>query len=113
MSKEPNFMDQIIPVNDNKDESNKYLELIFQQIFSKEDIELKTDLTLAQVQAFSKALIFADKYQVGVLKTISYKMMELLISKDRQGRKEFAQISARAQNDIQVESSMFDKLIGK
>ena len=95
------------------DTSSKHLEMIFQQIYDKSNIEVKTDLNQAQVNAITKALIFAEKYNVGILKDIAIKHMELLISKDRQGRKEFTQISSRANDMVNPEPTLFNKLVGK
>jgi len=95
------------------DTSSKHLEMIFQQIYDKSNIEVKTDLSQAQVNAITKALIFAEKYQVGILKDIAIKHMELLISKDRQGRKEFTQISSRANDMLDPQPTLFNKLVGK
>lgn len=96
-----------------QDTSSKHLEMIFQQIYDKSNIEVKTDLTQLQVNAITKALIFAEKYNVGILKDIAIKHMELLISKDRQGRKEFTQISAKMNDSLSPEPTLFDKLVGK
>jgi hypothetical protein len=108
------IFDNIIQTEqDTPDTNSKHLEMIFQQIYDKSNIEVKTDLNQQQINAITKALIFADKYNVGILKDIAIKHMELLISKDRQSRKEFTTISAKMNDGLMHEPTLFDKLVGK
>ena len=108
------IFDNIITTpEEQQDTSSKHLEMIFEQIYDKSNIEVKTDLTQQQINAITKALIFADKYNVGILKDIAVKHMELLISKDRQGRKEFTTISTRQTDMLDPQPTLFNKLGGK
>mgnify|MGYP001152651069 CR=1 FL=1 len=104
--------DNAIISSDPVDENAKHLDKIVDEIYSIENIEVKTDLNQAQINAITKALVFAETYKVGILTTIANKHMALLISKDRKGRGEFTQIAAGMENEHKQSSSLFNKLVG-
>ena len=63
------------------------------EIYSTEDIELKTELNDRQVLAFASATVFADKFDIPILHDIVNRISVYAVSNKRQGRKEFADIS--------------------
>ena len=95
---------------------SKHLEMIFKEIYSKDDIELKTDVNVKQVTSFTKGLIFAGAYNCTLVRDAVNKQMELLVSKNRGGRKEFTHISSNINNpNTEMETSskgLFDRLLG-
>lgn len=63
------------------------------EIFSKEDIEVKTELNDRQIVAFSRGMIFAKKYNMNLLEGLINQISIYSISKGRKGRKEFENVA--------------------
>ncbi len=88
------------------------------EIYSKKDIQLKTELNMSQIMSFSKAILFADRYKNPILPKWVKNMMELLVSKGRSGRKELVNISSAmvagaTMNPEPQRPSMSERLFGK
>jgi len=93
---------------------NEYLELIIKEIYSKDNIEVKTRVNQQQVIAITKAIAFADFFNVPVLKQTANKLMELLISLDGKGREEFTRIASNMGQAANDETpNLFEKLVNK
>lgn len=94
---------QPIETNDTNIET-EHLKEMFKMIYSKDDIEVKTDLTPPQVLAVTKLGIYGTTFGIQIVNDIARTFMELSVSKNRLGRKEFTEISKAAQQQ-QVDDS--------
>lgn len=86
-------------------------------LFSIDNIMMKTDLKKTQVLKFAKALNFAEMTGSIPLKKLVDDMFQLLISKDRKGRKEAvgittAFLSMNQMNQMEDEVSLKRRLFG-
>ena len=89
------------PENEDR-EDNKHLDKIFDLIYSADNIELKTDLTPPLILAITKMQMYSEFYKIPVAEQIVQKFMKLCLSKNRQSRKEFTEISRSAtQQELQ------------
>lgn len=90
---------------------------ITKEIYSVNNIELKTELNDAQIMAFSQARAFANKYKVPLLAEFVKNISKYSISRNRKGRKEFESIAKAnlqmAGNDEQERRSIPDRLLGR
>ena len=84
---------------------------ILNEVYSKDDIEMKTDLTPAQVMPIAKGYVFAEKFDVPILKALCDQTLILLVSKGRLGRKEFVSI-AQATTHAPEAPSLSERLLG-
>lgn len=95
---------------------NEHLSKIVEEVYSKDDIELKTDLTGEQVLAISLAQTYEERFGVKILDKFTEKFMLLSVSKGRKGRKEFENITSSiyAKNTAEQEDKgIRARLIGK
>lgn len=88
-----------IEMVDESTEKDRWMQEVSKQIFSKNDIELKTDINVPQINALTKGMLYADTYNVGIMKELCKWIMILSVSKDRRSRKEFTEISKNLQPD--------------
>lgn len=65
---------------------------VLSEVYSKADVEVKTDINNAQIIALSKGEIFAQRYQCTIMRDLCQTIMTLSISKDRKSRKESTEI---------------------
>ena len=90
---------------------------IVDEIYSKKNIELKTELNDRQVMVFSQAKSFARRYKIPLLKELVKNYSEYAISKNRKGRNEFREIAKAmnqmAANDEMIQKSIPDRLLGR
>lgn len=75
------------------------------EIYNKEDIELKTDLNDRQIVAMSSAKVFAKKYNMNLLDELVDHISLYSVSRGRKGRKEFENIAKANLGMRQEESS--------
>ena len=73
-------------------QDSAYMEAI-KQNYSKEDIQLKSELNPKQVIAHTKLRLFASLFNNMCAGNLSQTHLELQVSKDRKGRKEMVQLS--------------------
>ena len=66
---------------------------IIDEVFSKKDIEVKTDLNTNLINQITRGKIYASKYKCSIMEELCNNIMILSVSKDRKGRKEFTEIS--------------------
>lgn len=108
------FENVVIPQQaENDSPENKALEMLIEGIYNTEDVDIKTDLNNEQIIAMTRAQMYADLFQVPVLNVVVKKMMRMLISLDRKGRKEYTDIATKTYGGSSGESSTFDRLIGR
>jgi hypothetical protein len=85
---------------------------LLEEIYSKQDIELKTDLTMPLVKAVTKGQLFAEKYQSKLMSDLTNRLMILLVSNKRQGRKEFIEMSKSLNSAEEMPVTMSERLLG-
>jgi hypothetical protein len=64
-----------------------------EEVYSTTDVELKTDLNNAEIIAITKGKLFSKTFNTPIISELCLTLMELKISKDRKGRKEFVEIA--------------------
>ena len=86
-----------------------------EEVYSTENIELKTELTDRQIIAFSRAKVFANRYGCSLLNELVDNLSIYSVSRGRKGRKEFENI-AKANLGMSQEDearSIPDRLLGR
>lgn len=63
------------------------------EVFSTDNIEVRTDLNVNQINALSKGLLFADHFNSDILRKLCKNIMSLSLSKDRKSRGEFVDLT--------------------
>lgn len=106
----------LAPTEENaKNEKLEMLNELVKQNYSKENIEVKTDINDKQIRAFGVARLFADKYKNILVFNLVEQFMTLSISKDRKSRKEYQEIAKSmlgSQTEIDNRPSMKERLFG-
>lgn len=64
---------------------------IVKELFTKEGLDFKTDLTHNQIVEICKLMHLADKYKIKAIIPFITRFKTLKVSLDRKGRKEFIQ----------------------
>jgi len=90
----------------------EHMKQMFTMIYSKDDIQLKTDLNLAQIIAITKMNIYGEVFGIKVVPEITKVFMELAVSKNRLGRKEFTEISKAVQSANNEPPGISERLFG-
>ncbi|MDY0292681.1 MAG: hypothetical protein RBR02_10150 [Desulfuromonadaceae bacterium] len=80
-----------------------HLERLLEEVYSKKDIELKTELNTAEIIALTQLDAYARRFKSPIAKFVSMRFKELNVSKKRQGRKEFVQVSKSMQPSVDFE----------
>ena len=104
------------PERNNEEESVKdeILLKIIDEVFSKKDIEVKTDINSGQVMAFSKGKLYAERYNSSIVSSFVDLLSIYSVSKDRKSRKEFKEISValNSMTSTDPEPRIRDRLLG-
>ena len=66
---------------------------LLEEIYSTNNIDIKTDLNQRQVNAITKGKLFASNFNCKIMMDLCNLHETLLISKNRLGRKEFIEVS--------------------
>lgn len=100
---------------DTEDFNDKHLEKIIEEIYSTDNIEVKTDLNENEIRAITKGQLYAEKYKCNIVDNLCNKLMILKVSNKRMGRKEFKEISQSMQPSYPEEQTMSipQRLFGK
>lgn len=77
--------------------TEKTLERALDEMFSADGIDLKSDINNAQITAMTRGYIFADVYKSKYMSDLVRHILELSVSKNREGRKEFVKLLQAAQ----------------
>ena len=72
---------------------------IAKELFTKENIEMKTELSDAEIRIFSRASFFGDIFAIDCVKIYIDRFMRLRVSKAREGRKEFVETVKNREKD--------------
>lgn len=70
----------------------KTLEKALDELFSVDGIDLKSDINNQQISAITRGYIFADVYKCRYMNDLVRHILELSVSKNRQGRSEFVKV---------------------
>jgi len=102
-----------IQIENQPSETDMWMKEVSNQIFSKTDVEVKSDLNTAQINALTKGKLFAETFNVSIMDRLCYWQMLLPISKNRGSRKEFADISKNMHPDNQeMQPTLKTRLLG-
>lgn len=94
------------------------LRMSLEEMFSTENMPIKSDLTPAQIMTLSRGMIFAEKYRCKSMQSLVDSVLQLSVSKQRQGRKEFVQLVRSGQDETETEAnaksrSFLEKMLGR
>lgn len=114
----PSFsdFDSSYQVIDKPSEKLELYQNLTQENYSKEDIEVKTELNQQQILVFARGKEFAKKYKTPLIDNLMENIMILSVSKNRQSRKEqkeIAQSMLGSQAELERGSTLREKLFGK
>ena len=93
----------IIP-QEQENRKDIWMQEVSKQIFSKDNIEVKTDINTTQINALTKGLLFAKTFNVSIMKDLCNTIMVLSVSKNRMGRKEFTEIAKTFNADTEIDN---------
>ena len=94
---------------------SKHLEMAIKEVYSKKNIELKTDLDNNLIKALTRGKMFYKQYGIKIMNDLVLTVMELRVSKDRKGRQEFTKIVQSMNSFPQSEDkpTINERLFGK
>ena len=93
-------------------QSNVDLKFALEEIFSARNLEMKTDLTVRQINAITRGQLFAKEFKSKLMSDLCRKFMILMVSKNRMGRKEFAEMSRSVHQDNKEQETIAKRLLG-
>jgi len=108
-----NVKEEIIKETDVRETA---LEEGMRQLYIKENLEMKTELSAPLILAMSRGMTFVDRFKSNVMKKFIENIQVLSVSKGRKGRQELVALVRNSQEaDFGYEQNMgsFAKLIGK
>jgi phosphatidate phosphatase APP1 len=93
---------------------SKHLEMAIKEVYSKKNIELKTDLNDNLIKALTRGKMFYKQYGIKIMNDLVQTVMELRVSKDRKGRQEFTKIvqSMNSYQDMEGKPTLNERLFG-
>lgn len=77
----------------------KTIEKALDELFSVDGIDLKSDINNRQISALTRGYIFADVYKCKYMGDLVRHILELSVSKSREGRKEFVRVLQSASRE--------------
>ena len=98
------------------DSHNELLMKVIDETYSTKDIEVKTHLSDAQITAFSKGRLYAEKYKLPIIDGLIKHVSTYSVSKDRLSRKEFTEIAKAIHSqptELYEEPIIRGRLLGK
>lgn len=85
---------------------------VVDEVFSTNNIDMKTDLNQRQVNAITKGKLFAGQFNCQIMMDLCNLHETLLISKSRAGRKEFIELTKSVTNTDAEQPTIKDRLLG-
>ena len=85
---------------------------VVDEVFSVNNIDMKTDLNQRQINAITKGKLFANQFNCQIMMDLCNLHETLLISKSRAGRKEFIELTKSVTNNDQDAPSIKERLLG-
>jgi hypothetical protein len=102
-----------IQIENQPTEKDMWMKEVSNQIFSMENIEIKTDLNVAQINALTKGKLFAKHFNCTIMDDLCNTIMTLSVSKNRGSRKEFVDISKNMHPDNnEMQPTLKTRLLG-
>lgn len=88
---------------------------IIDEVYSTDNIEVKTDLTKDQIITFTRAKLFHKKFGSDLMLDLITELAIYSVSDDRKGRKEFTEISKalNSREDAETDPRIRDRLLGR
>lgn len=83
------------------------------QLFSTEDMSMKTEFTRGQVIPFAMAEIYIEKYHSKALRHFIDEYMLKAVSIERKGREDYLGLIRNANTTEEDNTSLMDRLLGK
>lgn len=112
-------LDKLTQVRDDDNEKSirdTAIEEGLDQLFNRENIGMKTELSDPLILHMSRGIIFTKKYKSKAMGNFIEEIMALSVSKARQGRKEYVSLVKSSQDDEMysegTDMTAFSKLIG-
>lgn len=100
-----------------KDTRTIIMETTIKELFSKEQLHMKTDLTNKQIRNFGRGQLFAEMFESVVMGRFIQIIEELSVSKQRKGRQEMSSIINQSSSGMMEEEGgsahLLDKLLTK
>jgi len=100
-----------------EDPTEEYRLKLIEQCFDTTNVEVKTDLTPNQINAIARAQLFAQRYNVQLVRDLCERVMVLSISKNRKSRDEFIKVSQALTPGIpeldRGKPGIMDRLMGR
>lgn len=98
---------------DERSKSEIKLEYLIKQGFTRENIEMKSDLSKQAIRAISKGLLHAEIFSDTTIRLLCDTVMVLNVSKDRKGRGELTELSRMINNqDESDQQTVLSRLLG-
>ena len=105
-----------LPPNDTQQQSiAEQIKLkVVDEVFSVNNIDMKTDLNQRQINAITKGKLFANQFNCQIMMDLCNLHETLLISKSRAGRKEFIELTKSITSSDQFDGvpSIKERLLG-
>jgi hypothetical protein len=111
-----NVTESLFTVNDNNNNASlkeQNMAKLLEEIYSTNNLDIKTDLNQKQVNAITKGKLFATTFNCDIMMNLCNLHETLLISKNRAGRKEFIEMSKSVTSADTEESTVRERLLGK
>lgn len=91
---------------------DKQLEMMLREAYSRDNIEMKTELNMKQINSFALGKLFAREFNCSIINDLIDDTMVLLVSKGRKGRKEWSQMARAASDDPVDMGGIRSRLLG-
>jgi len=100
--------------NDVSSLSDQIKAKVVDEVFSVNNIDMKTDLNQRQINAITKGKLFASQFNCEIMMNLCNLHETLLISKSRAGRKEFIELTKSITSSDQFDGvpSIKERLLG-
>lgn len=100
--------------NDVSSLSDQIKAKVVEEVFSVNNIDMKTDLNQRQINAITKGKLFASQFNCEIMMNLCNLHETLLISKSRAGRKEFIELTKSITGSSEYDNipSIKERLLG-
>lgn len=97
------------------DERIQMLNALVKENYSTDNVAVKTDIDMRQIEAYSVGLLFAERFKNNLIRDLVNNFMTLSISKKRKSREEYTSIAKSMvggyQEDVPT-SNLKSRLLG-
>lgn len=97
---------------DERSKAEIRMEYLIKQGFTKDNIEMKTDLSSQAIKAISKGLLHASIFSDDTIKQLCETVMILNVSKNRKGRQELTELTRVANDNPDEQTNVLSRLLG-